>query len=74
MLMIRIVAKHFVAGVEISRARVARAAPILRYMLGWPVHKVISYCHSQGWTTEELPDAKVDLRTLAGSGSEPSAD
>jgi hypothetical protein len=50
--MIRIVAPHFVAGVEVVDGVVTTGAPILRYMRGWTVARVESYAKSKGWTTE----------------------
>jgi len=41
---IRIVARHFVAGVVHRDGRVVRAAPILRYMIGWDGQRVAAYC------------------------------
>jgi hypothetical protein len=54
MTLIRIVASHFVAGLE-ATDRVVRAAPILKYMIGWNGVKVAGYCISKGWTWERLP-------------------
>jgi hypothetical protein len=53
--MIRINASHFVAGVVLARGRAARAAPILRYMVGWTTKQVIEYCERKGWRWELLP-------------------
>jgi hypothetical protein len=52
--LIRIVAPHFVAGLEAEHGRVVRAAPILRYMLGWEGARVAGYCRSKRWTWERL--------------------
>lgn len=46
----RIVAPHFVAGVEMGDDdRVKRAAPIVGYMHGWPRERVRSYVARKGW-------------------------
>lgn len=50
--LVRIVAPHFVAGIEAENGRVIIAAPILRYMLGWSGKRVASYCAKKGWTWE----------------------
>jgi hypothetical protein len=50
--LVRIVAPHFVAGVEADNGRVVRAAPILHYMLGWTGGRLASYCARKGWTWE----------------------
>ena len=43
--MIRIIAPHFVAGIIPGE----RAAPILRYMMGWSEARIIAYCRTKGW-------------------------
>jgi hypothetical protein len=50
----RISAPHFVAGLvfDPDNIRVIRAAPILRYMLGWTVARVRSYCLTRNWKIE----------------------
>ena len=48
----RIVAPHFVAGVDIPARR---SAPIVSYMLRWPPQRIASYCASKGWRLEWLP-------------------
>lgn len=48
-MLLRIEAPHFVAGVVVRDHRVAKSAPIVKYMRGWPQSKVLSYCASKGW-------------------------
>lgn len=48
-ILVRIVAPHFVAGFE-TDGTVRRAAPILRYMVGWNDDKVRDYVKKKGWT------------------------
>ena len=43
--LLRIVAPHFVAGIEIN----GRCAPILRYMTGWTEKKIREYCKKKSW-------------------------
>ena len=58
--MIRIEAPHFVAAVDLAyhtrrtppERVVVKAAPILRYMLGWTEQHVHTYCASKGWRAE----------------------
>ena len=51
---LRIVAPHFVAGVEFGeRGMVKRCPPIVKYMRGWPQSQVQSYCHKKGWKWED---------------------
>lgn len=49
-MLIRIVAPHFVAGVELDKnGHVIFAAPILRYMMGWHLDRISGYCLRKGW-------------------------
>ncbi|VIO80089.1 hypothetical protein [Bradyrhizobium ivorense] len=48
--MIIIDAPHFYGAVVIGPTnRVIRAAPILRYMIGWDRQRVLGYADSNGW-------------------------
>lgn len=47
--LVRIEAPHFVAGLVVTDDVVVRTAPILKYMLGWSLGRVISYCRQKGW-------------------------
>lgn len=48
----QITAPHFCAGLVLADNRVTEAAPILRYMIGWPITRVWLYCHKKRWTYE----------------------
>jgi hypothetical protein len=49
-MLIRIKAPHFVAGVVLNAdGRVERAAPIVRYMMGWSLDRISGYCLRKGW-------------------------
>lgn len=51
--MIRISAAHFVAGLVLDENDVVvRAAPILKYMIGWSWQRVLHYCTIKRWTCE----------------------
>ena len=50
--LVRIVAPHFVAGLVARAGAVVRAAPIIRYMVGWTGKRVRDYCARKGWTWE----------------------
>lgn len=52
--MIRILAPHFVAGIDLDARR---AAPILSYMRMWDEARIARYCQSQskGWRWERVP-------------------
>jgi hypothetical protein len=45
----RIVAPHFVAGLEMTNGIVTRTAPILSYMNGWTRDRVGYYAKQKGW-------------------------
>ena len=45
----RIVARHFVAGIEIGHPR-HRCAPIVHYMADWTPDAIVAYCRRKGWT------------------------
>ena len=49
MRLLRIVAQHFVAGIDGSRC-----APIVKYMSTWSTERVIAYCRSKHWQCEVL--------------------
>ncbi|MGJ4942465.1 hypothetical protein ACQR1W_17960 [Bradyrhizobium sp. HKCCYLS1011] len=57
--MLWISAPHFTAGADVDGGIVKGAiAPIIRYMHGWPIERVRSYCRSKRW---ELWECGVDL-------------
>jgi hypothetical protein len=58
----------FCAGVELEADVVVRAAPMLRYMLGWNSRKVLNYAAKRNWMVEQrdqpAPGArKIEIRT-----------
>lgn len=50
MMLLRITAPHFCAGIDVGPD--GRCAPILHYMRRWPVARIRSYCASKGWRCE----------------------
>jgi len=48
MRLVRVVAPHFVAGFE-TDGTVRRAAPIVRYLVGWDDDKARAYLKRKGW-------------------------
>jgi hypothetical protein len=46
--LVRVVAPHFVAGFE-TDGIVRRAAPIIKYMVGWTDDAVRDYVRKKGW-------------------------
>ncbi len=68
-MLIRIEAPHFVAGVEVEPLPflqdhyedhhvVSKAAPIVKYMVGWTKTAVIQYCKKKGWKCEVTEGGK----------------
>jgi len=54
----RIVGPNFVAGLVIKDDRAIRAAPILGYMIGWPIERIIALAQRRGWTIEREPESR----------------
>lgn len=53
--LIRIVAPYFVAGIIYNRRNIVYdAAPILHYMVGWKVDKVVWYCGRKRWPVQDI--------------------
>ena len=52
--MLRITAPHFCAAVRLAADRdcVVETAPILKYMMGWPVHEIAAHCQRKRWTLD----------------------
>ena len=50
----RISAPHFVAGIiqDTETSQITDAAPILRYMVGWNIEKVLDYVERKRWEME----------------------
>jgi len=44
-----VTAPHFMAGVCLRNDIVVRAAPILKYMIGWNFPKIEEYVARKGW-------------------------
>lgn len=57
MKLVRVVAPHFVAGFE-TNGTVRRAAPILRYMIGWPDAQARAYMRLKGWRASVIGGRK----------------
>lgn len=54
MRLIRVVAPHFVAGLEAADGVVVRTAPILKYMVGWQGRRFARYVTRKGWAWERV--------------------
>jgi hypothetical protein len=50
--MLRILGPDFVAGLIVDGKRIVRAAPVIRYMIGWTVQQVAARCAQKGWECE----------------------
>lgn len=48
-MLIRIVSPWFVVGVECFDDGRKRAAPIVKYMSGWTVNRILRYSNKRGW-------------------------
>lgn len=46
-------APHFYAGVVFRDGMVVRSADIVKYMKGWSLEQVKSYCEKKNWRTLE---------------------
>lgn len=56
MRLFRIVAPWFVAGIEVDlyTSCYIRSAPIIKYMKGWNIGKIKSYCKKRGFEIREI--------------------
>lgn len=55
LVMLRIVAPHFVAGVHVEPDfTIGETAPIVKYMKGWSVTAVREYCRRKDWLAEAM--------------------
>ena len=52
----QIIAPHFVAGIATRNDIVVRTPPILRYMAGWPMNKVMDYVAHKEWKIIDVED------------------
>lgn len=55
--LVRIESPYFVAGIEIG----GRAAPVVGYMRGWPIGKVLDYCRRKNWTVVRYGNQPVTM-------------
>lgn len=58
-LWLRIDTGYAVVGVGLQEGEVVVCAPIIRYMTGWRLERVLGYATSKGWLVEELLDART---------------
>lgn len=59
---LRIDAPHFCADIVLYNKEVVQVAPILRYMHGWQLQRVIGYVRKKGWKWEKT-EHYVDAQT-----------
>lgn len=57
-MIIRITAKHMTAGVVVEDGVAVKTAPILKYMKGWILTRIIQYCNQKGWKCELLDETQ----------------
>lgn len=62
--MIQIDAPHFCAGAELYDGKVVRAAPIIKYMKGWDIHRIKMYCKKKKWKLEIINEISSDNEFL----------
>jgi len=60
-MMLRIIAPHFIAGIIQGGA----VAPIIKYMKGWKLRKILDYCKFKGWTVEIIEDLEATALDFA---------
>lgn len=76
MILVRIVAPHFVAGLE-TDGTVRRAAPIIAYMIGWTDDQVREYVARKKWKASIVggvrQTSREDHGPSASSGAETDA-
>jgi len=64
---LQITAPHFCAGLWLMRGYVTRAAPIIKYMLGWTDAQVYSYCDKKKWTVSNRTEVLRAKRRKNGT-------
>ncbi len=47
--LIQVTSPYFCAGIVLQKNTVTVAAPIIKYMKGWSLHKVENYCANKRW-------------------------
>ncbi len=60
--LVRVESRYFVAGFVVRDGYVVKAAPILRYMIGWATSRAVGYVEGKGWTHDllgRLPDGRA---------------
>lgn len=66
---LQIDAPHFCAGVVLYNKQVVQAAPILSYMIGWQLQRVIGYVKKKCWKwekTEQYVEAQTKPTAYVG--------
>ena len=60
-LLARIVAPHFVAGIELNlNGGLHRCAPIVAYMRDWPPRRIKTYCDRKRWSIARVDRHPVE--------------
>ena len=65
---VHINAPYFNAGAIVVNGTVTRAAPIVGYMIGWNLSKVVTYCRKKGWTAYGSDDRVLSVGGIPRSG------
>jgi hypothetical protein len=66
---VRVLGPNFTAGLVVRDERVVRAAPILSYMIGWPVERVVALTRRRGWTVEQQQPEAGTCASSAETGT-----
>jgi hypothetical protein len=56
----RVVAKHFVAGFVVEDGLIVRAAPIIKYTIGWKERRALKYFFDKHFLVREIDHGKSD--------------
>ena len=70
----RITAGHFCTAFVVRSGRIAAIAPIVKYMIGWPLGNIERYVAKKGWAIEFIQnsaDGTLSCARRKDSGSIP---
>jgi hypothetical protein len=58
--LLQITSNYFCAGLVSTHGRITLAAPIIKYMKGWPFRKVSGYCDKKHWQLNRVSQWEED--------------
>jgi hypothetical protein len=53
-ILVRVASRYFISGIVLRDGLVVKAAPILRYMIGWSSSRAVGYIDGKGWCHDFL--------------------